>query len=172
MLSFATQPQAVLGAPLCPALAHPGRIKALKSWLLGRNIWGCMHHRHPLEIKGELSWLAKGGVYVCESLRCAAPWTVAHQAPLSMGFSRQEYCSGLPLPSPEGLPNPEIEPGSLYCRWILYHLSPQGSQMKGYLSFFLLSFLSPRFQRQTSRRKESKFLQDSSASLIPAALDS
>ena len=30
----------------------------------------------------------------------ANPWTVAHQAPLSMGFSRQEYCSGLPLPSP------------------------------------------------------------------------
>ena len=31
---------------------------------------------------------------------CATPWTVAHQAPLSMGFSRQEYCSGLPFPSP------------------------------------------------------------------------
>ena len=31
---------------------------------------------------------------------CATPWTVAHQAPPSMGFSRQEYWSGLPLPSP------------------------------------------------------------------------
>ena len=31
---------------------------------------------------------------------CVTPWTVAHQAPLSMGFSRQEYWSGLPLPSP------------------------------------------------------------------------
>ena len=31
---------------------------------------------------------------------CATPWTAAYQAPLSMGFSRQEYCSGLPLPSP------------------------------------------------------------------------
>ena len=40
------------------------------------------------------------------------PWTVAHQAPLSMGFSRQEYWSGLPLPSLEYLPNPGIEPGS------------------------------------------------------------
>ena len=40
------------------------------------------------------------------------PRTVAHQAPLSMGFSRQEYWSGLPFPSPGKLLNPEIEPGS------------------------------------------------------------
>ena len=42
----------------------------------------------------------------------ATPWTVAHQAPPSMGFSRQEYWSGVPFPSPEDLPNPEIKPGS------------------------------------------------------------
>ena len=40
------------------------------------------------------------------------PWTVAYQAPLSMGFSRQWYWSGLPFPSPRDLPNPGIEPGS------------------------------------------------------------
>ena len=39
-------------------------------------------------------------------------WTVAHQALLSMGFSRQEYWSGLPCPTPEDLPNPGIEPVS------------------------------------------------------------
>ena len=39
-------------------------------------------------------------------------WTVAHQAPPSMGFSRQEYRSGLPFPSPGDLPNPGIEPRS------------------------------------------------------------
>ena len=39
-------------------------------------------------------------------------WTVAHQAPLSMGFSRQEYWSGLPIPSPGNLPNPGLEPSS------------------------------------------------------------
>ena len=39
------------------------------------------------------------------------PWTVAHQAPLSMGFSRQEYWSGLPCPSPGDIPNPGIKPG-------------------------------------------------------------
>ena len=37
------------------------------------------------------------------------PWTVARQAPLSMGFPRQEYWSGLPFPPPEDLPNPGIE---------------------------------------------------------------
>ena len=42
----------------------------------------------------------------------ATPWTVAYQAPLSMGFSRQEYWSGLPFPSPGDLPNPGIEPRS------------------------------------------------------------
>ena len=40
-------------------------------------------------------------------------WAVTHQAPQSMGFSRQEYWSGLPCPSPEDLPDPEIEPVSL-----------------------------------------------------------
>ena len=42
----------------------------------------------------------------------ATPWTVAYQASPSMGFSRQEYWSGVPLPSPGDLPNPGIEPGS------------------------------------------------------------
>ena len=39
-------------------------------------------------------------------------WTVAHQAPLSMEFSRQEYWSGVPFPSPGDLPDPGNEPGS------------------------------------------------------------
>ena len=42
----------------------------------------------------------------------ATPWTVAHQASLPMGFSRQEYWSGLPLPSPEDLLDPGMEPTS------------------------------------------------------------
>ena len=40
------------------------------------------------------------------------PWTVAYQAPQSVGFSRQEYWSELPFPSPEDLPHPGLEPGS------------------------------------------------------------
>ena len=42
----------------------------------------------------------------------ATLWTVAHQAPLSMGFSRQKYWSGLPFPSPGDLPDPGMEPRS------------------------------------------------------------
>ena len=42
----------------------------------------------------------------------AAPWTEAHQAPLSMGFSREEYCNGLPCPPPGHLPKLGIEPAS------------------------------------------------------------
>ena len=42
----------------------------------------------------------------------ATPWSVARQAPLSMGFSRQEYWSALPFPSPGDLPDPRIKPGS------------------------------------------------------------
>jgi len=51
-----------------------------------------------------------------KSLSCvqlfATPWTVARQAPPSMGFSRQEYWSGLPMPSPGDLPHPGIKPMS------------------------------------------------------------
>ena len=50
-------------------------------------------------------------------------WTVAHQAPLSMGVSRQEYWSGLLCPPPGDLPNPGIEPISTCIdRGVLYHL--------------------------------------------------
>ena len=55
------------------------------------------------------------------------PWTVAHQAPLSMGFSRQEYWSGVPFPSPGDLPDPGIEPVSLALQAISLPLSHQGN---------------------------------------------
>ena len=61
----------------------------------------------PVSLKSEVK---------VKSLSCArlfaTPWTVAYQAPPSMGFSRQEYCSGVPFPSPGDLPNSGIEPGS------------------------------------------------------------
>ena len=55
------------------------------------------------------------------------PWAAAHQGPQSMEFSRQEYWSGLPFPPPGDLPNPGIKPMFPHCRWILSHLSHQGS---------------------------------------------
>ena len=56
--------------------------------------------------KAEESEVAQSCPTLCD------PWTVAHQVPPSMGFSRQEYWSGLPFPSPGDLPNPGIEPRS------------------------------------------------------------
>ena len=53
-----------------------------------------------------------GGLVTKLCLTLATPWTVVCQAPLSMGFSRQEYWSGLPFLSPGDLPDPGIEPGS------------------------------------------------------------
>ena len=66
---------------------------------------------------------------LAKSLQSCPPpwalWTVAHQAPLSMGFSRQEYWSVLPCSPPGDLSNPGIEPMSLAStctgRWVLYH---------------------------------------------------
>ena len=68
-------------------------------------------------------------VCVLSSFSCVqlfeTPWTIAHQAPLSKEFSRQEYWSGLPCPSQEDLPDPGIEPPSLYIsctgKRVLYH---------------------------------------------------
>ena len=64
-------------------------------------------------IKHSLTQEAGGGGLVtklCPTL--ATLWTAARQAPLSIGFSRQDYWGGLPFPSPGDLPNPRIKPGS------------------------------------------------------------
>ena len=81
-----------------------------------------------------------------QSLSCvrlfATPWTVTHQAPLSMGFSRQEYWSGLPFPSPGDLFHPGIKCKTcllcLLC-WQVYSLPLAHGQIPSF------------FPRQTSR---------------------
>ena len=79
-----------------------------------------------LEIK--LPTSAGGGGLVAKScLTLVTPWTVACQAPRSMGFSRQEYWSGLPFPSPGDLPDPGIEPASPALQADSYQLSYEGS---------------------------------------------
>ena len=65
-------------------------------------------------------------VHVCSFVSDSAiPWTVAHQGPLSMEFSRQEYWSGLPFPTTGDLPDPNIKPRSpvspTMVGRILYH---------------------------------------------------
>ena len=58
------------------------------------------------------------------------PWTVAYQAPRSMGFSRQEYWSGLPFPSPGDLPDSGIEPGSPTLQADALTSEPPGEPLK------------------------------------------
>ena len=54
------------------------------------------------------------------------PWTVAHQDPLSMGFPRQKYWSGLPFPSPGNLPNPGIKAASPVLAGRFFITEPPG----------------------------------------------
>ena len=56
----------------------------------------------------------------------AIPWSVNRQAPLSMGFSRQEYWSGLPFPSPRDILDPEIEPVSLALPGVFFMTESPG----------------------------------------------
>ena len=60
------------------------------------------------------------------------PWTVAYQALPSMGFSRQEYWSGLPFPSPGDLPDPGIKPGSLAFQADALTSEPPGKPKRSY----------------------------------------
>ena len=66
-----------------------------------------------IALEKELKVPGSGGDLVTKSCSTlATPWTVACKSPLSMGFSRQEYWSGLPFPSPGDIPDPGIKPGS------------------------------------------------------------
>ena len=80
----------------------------------------------------------------------ATAWAVACQAPLSMQFSSQEYWSGLPFPFPGDLPDPEIEPGLLYCKQTLYHLSHQGSPYWGICHIQIVAHISVHFSSSVS----------------------
>ena len=86
----------------------------------------------------------------CAVLCCASIWlftapgTVVRQAPLSMGFSRQECRSGLPCPPPGDLPNTGLNPDLPHFRQILYHLIHQGSAR-------ILEWVADRFSRGTSQ---------------------
>ena len=71
--------------------------------------------------------MSGGGLVAKLCLTFATPWTVACQAPLFMGFFRQEYWSRLPFPSLGIFPIQESNPGLLHCRQILYQLSYERS---------------------------------------------
>ena len=73
----------------------------------------------------------------------ATPWTIDCQAPLSMGFPRHEYWSGLPFPSPGDLPTPGIKPPSTALAGGFFTTEPSGKpfQLKVFLNFLCFCFL-------------------------------
>ena len=89
-----------------------------------------------------------GGLIAKSCPTLATPRTVACQTPLSMGFSRQEYWSGLLFPSPGMFLAQELNPGLLNCRQIPYQLSYKGSPQCGRLWF------NPWVGKITWRRKQ------------------
>ena len=102
------------------------------------NLSWCGVVSHPRRSHQVFSRLSRVGLFVI-------PWMAACQALLSVGFSRQEYWSRLPCPSPEDLPNPGIEPCDwTHCRQIFYHLCHQGSPR-------ILEWVTYPFSRETSQ---------------------
>ena len=89
-------------------------VEVPEGWAFQRLGWGQkgLQLRHQNTVLCSVS----DGKQVAQLPSCvqlfATPWILAHQAPLSMGFSRQEYWSGQPVPSPGELPDSGIEPGS------------------------------------------------------------
>ena len=73
----------------------------------------------------------------------ATPWTVAYQASPSIGFSRQEYWSGLPFPSPTDLPDPGIEPRSSVLRADALPSEPPGKPLKVLVAQSCLTLCDP-----------------------------
>ena len=106
-------------------MTHPGRqipptkckdfilalLEAMELVIQGAVIHSSAHQREGSSVN---QWGKKSGSVSCSVLSDSftTPWTVARQAPLSMGFSRQEYWSGLPFPSPGDLSNSGIKPRS------------------------------------------------------------
>ena len=105
MLNSPTFPGFLLGLNYFPFCFHRNRQQKLHYRL----------HKHKVLMQSFKQLLLQLSLCcVCSVVsNSAVPWTVARQAPLSMGFSRQEYWSGLPFPPSGGLPNPGMEPTSL-----------------------------------------------------------
>ena len=129
------QPTPVLSPGKIPWTEEPGRLQAIGSQRV-RHDWA---HRHNIVLY--LFFLTKNEVKWSRVQLFATPWTVAHQALPSMGFSRQEYWSGLPFPSPGDLPNPGIEPRSPHCKKMLLPSEPPGKPFTKNIDQLLFTLL-------------------------------
>ena len=93
-----------------PWTEEPGGLQSMGLYDLNQ-----IHYDYTVEVRNRfkgLDLIDRVPDELWNEVRDATPWTVARQAPLSMGFPRAEYGSGLPVPSPGDLPNPEIKPAS------------------------------------------------------------
>ena len=99
----------------------------MASWMNVTNIYNKWKKRKKVKVKS----LSRVQLFV-------TPWTVAHQAPLSLGFSRQEYWSGVHFLLQGIFPTQGSNPGLLHCRQTLYRLSQQGSLKEGGFKEYVL----------------------------------
>ena len=160
-----------------------GRRRVTKGEMIGWHHW---LNRHKFEkISGDSGgqrsltcyspWVTKSWIWLSDwtiktkmqkikvkvnSLSCvqlfATLWTVAHQAPLSMGFSRQEYWSGLPFPSPGDLPDPGIEPGSPALQSDALPSEPPGTNVNK----FTINILSKKHQELQEHSSYKDYIKD------------
>ena len=119
-------------------------------------LWRILINIYPLttvtiKIQSILCWVHTLCLCVCVCVSCSVvsdsetPWTVAHQTPLSVEFSKQEHWSGLPFLSPGDLPNPGIEPGSSPLQADSLLSEPPGKPIKPITSKIPLVLLLSQF---------------------------
>ena len=117
---------------LSPALFTHTRPLTLQHQKGAWAAWTCLH---GLACPAHTDYCRCPAAQSCPTLADPMEWTAAHQAPLSMGFSRQEYWSGLPFPSPEDLPHPGINQVSCTERRTLYYWVTWEAHTDYYLFF-------------------------------------
>ena len=99
----------------------------LSAWASSRITWKLM-------LLVPWSWFESESEVAQSCPTLCDPWTVVHQTPLSMGFSRQEYWSGLPFPSAGDLPNPGIKPRSPTMQTDALTSAPPGKHKAPYIN--------------------------------------
>ena len=129
--------------PLLPFLHHPHSICTVSGRFMNRFYNYVLNHcfKLPCFCCCCLVTLKESEVKSLSHVQLfAIPWTVAYQAPRSMGFSRQEYWSGFPFLSPGDLPDPGSNRGLPRCRQTLYHWATREALacFQTYLNLYLL----------------------------------
>ena len=113
MYSWLLQQSAATAPYLGRGVSHQGRPSWPWTWSSSSRP-SCIHTQSLVVLKLQICvWITSKVKWLIRVWLFVTPWTVAHQAPPSMEFSRQEYWTGLPFPSPGDLRDPGIEPASL-----------------------------------------------------------